>query len=266
MNSTPKLTVITVCLNAADTIERLIQSVLRQSFGDYEFIIVDGASEDGTIECLTKYSNARQIRFVSEKDNGIYDAMNKGLRIARGEWIYFIGSDDVLFHDRVFENVFANDVEALDVVYGNVKFVHSGALYDGPFDHEKISQKNICHQALFVRKRIFDELGGFQTKYKVLADYEFNLRWMSQRLPNKYIEETIALFNEKGLSGTTPDPIFYNEQDRLLLSYNIVSTRSLALLKKENSELLNSRRYKLGDTIISPFVWIKNKVKHAGKP
>lgn len=259
MLSNPKLTVITVCLNAANTIERLMQSVLQQSFADYEFIVIDGGSGDGTIECIKKYLGARRVHFVSEKDEGIYDAMNKGLRMASGEWVYFIGSDDVLFHNRVFETVFGNDVESLDVIYGNVKFVHSGDLYDGAFDHEKISQKNICHQALFFRKRIFDELGNFETKYKISADYEFNLRWMGRKLPAKYIAETIAVFNEKGVSGTVWDQTFYEDFDSLLIQNDIICARAFNALKLRHEGVIKSYRFQAGNLLISPFTWAKNK-------
>jgi glycosyltransferase involved in cell wall biosynthesis len=258
----PKLSIITVCLNAENTIEATIESVLAQTFKNTEYLIVDGTSTDGTLEILRRYQEQNALKFISEADDGIYYAMNKGVQMARGEWIYFIGSDDVFTDEGVLERIFTKVDDKVEVVYGNVQFLHSGVIYDGPFDHEKISQKNICHQALFVKKTVFGKIGLFNTKYMMSADREFNLRWMGAAVLSMYINETIAVFNEQGRSGNIWDQALHYDLDTLLIENNIVSKRSFAALKKMHEKALYSHRYKVGNFLVTPISWLKNKLLH----
>jgi glycosyltransferase involved in cell wall biosynthesis len=266
MGNNPKISIITVSLNAVDVIEQTIKSVLNQTCKpNIEYIVIDGGSTDGTVRLLNKYQQQGELRYISEPDNGIYYAMNKGIPIAKGEWIYFLGSDDVFFDDGVLERIFSGNIDHAEIIYGNVKYLHSGDTYDGPFNHEKISIKNICHQALFVKKVVFEKMGLFNTRYITSADYEFNLRWMGLNLNSKYVEETIVIYNEKGLSGQVLDQLFSNDFDQLLIENNIVSTRSIAKLKKMHLGILNSTRYKAGNFIVTPIVWLKNQLRHSKK-
>jgi len=255
----PKISIITVCLNAVNTIDATIKSVLSQAFKDIEYLVVDGASTDGTVALLEKYQQQNVLKFISEPDAGIYYAMNKGLQLVNGEWIFFLGSDDVFFDDGVLERIFSKDYNNEEIIYGNVKYLHSGVIYDGPFDHEKISTKNICHQALFVRKAVFEKIGLFNTKYKMSADFEFNTRWMGMNLPSLYIDETIVVYNEKGLSGRVWDQVLYFDFDNILIDNNIVSRRSFATLKKRYDGVMNSSTFKIGNFLVFPFSWLKNK-------
>lgn len=113
-----KLTVVTVCYNAVDDIEKTIQSVLGQTYKNFEYIIIDGKSTDGTVELINKY-NEKISSFISEPDGGIYDAMNKGIDLANSEWIFFINAGDVFAADTVLEQIFSNQNYDADVLYGN---------------------------------------------------------------------------------------------------------------------------------------------------
>ena len=257
----PKISIITVCLNAATVIERAINSVLNQTLKDIEYLVIDGASTDGTLEILKRFQQQNVLKFISEPDRGIYYAMNKGLQLVTGEWIYFIGSDDVFFDDGVLERIFSKDYNDEEIIYGNVKFLHSGVIYDGPFNHEKISTKNICHQALFVRKAVFEKVGLFNTKYRMSADFEFNTRWMGMNLPSLYIDETIVVYNEKGLSGQVWDKVLHFDFDNILIDNNIVSRRSFTTLKKRYDGIMNSSTFKVGNFLVFPFSWLKNKFR-----
>ena len=256
----PKISVITICLNAAPVIGAAISSVLDQTYQEIEYIVIDGGSVDGTVELLRHYRQQNKLTYISEPDAGIYDAMNKGIKMATGEWIFFLGSDDVFFDDKVLERIFTGHYAEVEIIYGNVQYLHAGILYDGPFDQEKISVKNICHQALFVKRTVFDKVGVFNTKYKMSADYEFNIRWMGLNLPSLYVEETIVVYNEKGMSGQVWDQVFYYDFDTLLIDNNIISRRSFMALKKKHEGVINSYRYKAGNFLIAPFSWIKNKI------
>jgi glycosyltransferase involved in cell wall biosynthesis len=205
------------------------------------------------------------LSFISERDGGIYEAMNKGIKLATGKWIYFLGSDDVFCDDQVLERIFSTDYKEAEIIYGNVQFLHSGAIYDGPFDQEKISQKNICHQALFVQKCVFERIGLFTTKYPMASDYEFNLRWMGLNIPAQYAPETVAIFNENGLSGQVWDQVFDADFDQLLIENNIVSKRSFLALKKKYVGVLHSTTYKVGNCLVGPFSLLKNKMQFLRK-
>lgn len=260
VDKAPYISIITVCFNSAKFIEEAINSVHEQQYKNREHIVIDGGSTDGTVNILQKFQQQQVLRFVSEPDGGIYEAMNKGIKLATGKWIFFLGSDDVFFDNEVLKRVFSENINDELILYGNVKFLHSGIKYDGPFDHEKISMKNICHQAILFRKDIFTELGFFNVKYKIYADYEFNIRWMGAKTANKYINETLVIYNEIGVSGRIIDEIFLAEFNQILIKNDIVCARSIAALKTENSQLRTSHRYKIGSAIIKPFSWMKNKI------
>ena len=258
----PKITIITVCLNPGKLIEQSVQSVLRQTFKDLQYIIIDGGSKDGTIDLLQKYQDQNALEFISEEDGGIYFAMNKGISNAKGEWIYFLGSDDVFFDDEVLERIFQKPYGQEEILYGNVQYLHSGIIYDGPFNHEKISRQNICHQALFVKRNVFDKIGNFDTRYKICADMEFNIRWMGKKIRSTYINELIVIYNELGLSGQVVDEVFLSEFDDILINNNIVSLRSFNELKRRHERVEQSYSYKVGHLLIAPFRWLKSKFLH----
>lgn len=175
---------------------------------------MDGKSRDGTLAIVARYQD--QLTCVSEPDRGIYDAMNKGIALSTGDWLYFIGSDDVLHHDRVLEEVFTNSENlAYDVLYGNVLFKHSGARYDGKFSSYKLLHKNICHQAVFVRKRVFDQLGTFDIRYVMLADWHFNMKWYHHpNIRHRHVDCLVAVYNEDGLSFNHPDEHFARDWEQ----------------------------------------------------
>lgn len=261
----PKISVITVCLNAIQFIENSICSVLAQRYNNIDYLIIDGGSNDGTIEVLQKYQQQGKLKYISENDDGIYHAMNKGVALASGDWIYFLGSDDVFFDNGVLERIFNESHLDFDIIYGNVRFLYSGTIYDGEFDHEKISFKNICHQALFVRKTVFDRIGFFNTNYSMCADYEFNLRWMGLNMSHKYIPETVALYNEKGLSGQVWDQLFDSNFHQLLIDNNIFCRRAFLALKQKYATVRYSFTFKIGKCLVGPFSWVKNKIRFFNK-
>lgn len=261
-NRLPKISVITVCLNVVNVIDVTINSVFSQTYKNIEYIIIDGGSTDRTVEILDNYQRQNVLKYMSEPDSGIYDAMNKGIKLGTGEWIFFLGSDDIFFDNEVLERIFSKGYDKEEIIYGNVKYLHSGIIYDGPFDHEKISVKNICQQSIFFRKNVFKKMGLFDTRYKIYADHEFNLRWMGAKLPALFINETVVIFNEKGISGQIIDEVFVNEFDQLLIKNNIISFKSFTALKNMHLQLLNSHKYKIGNFIVAPIVWLKSKFIH----
>ena len=197
----PKISIIIVVFNAVKTLETTIDSVLAQTNKNHELIIVDGGSTDGTLDIL-KNKNAQNISWTSEPDKGIYDAMNKGIKKAAGEWIIFLGADDQCYDEQVLQSVFSkSNYENVDFIYGNVKSEAYKGLYDGEFNYEKLLRKNIPHQSIFYRKKIFDKIGTYNLRYKTHADWDFNLRcFENKELKIKYVDTVIAEFGKGGLS------------------------------------------------------------------
>jgi glycosyltransferase involved in cell wall biosynthesis len=194
------VSIITPSFNAANYIESAIESVLNQNYKNWEHIIIDGDSSDNTIEIIRKY---KHIRFISEPDNGIYDAMNKGVKLAKGDWLYFLGSDDQFVNNYVLDNLFKNDVTQYGVVYGNVYW--DKRRFGEVYDKYKIIKRNITHQALFYRKSVFEKHGFYSERYKVWADYEMNLKWIGDpEIKHKYFNIDICNYNTSGYSSNYP--------------------------------------------------------------
>lgn len=200
----PLLSVITVVYNGAATLEQTIRSVAAQTFRDLEHIIVDGGSTDGSVGIIQKYAaeSPIPIRWISERDKGVYDAMNKGIRMAEGEWLYFLGSDDV-FQDAGTVAAFFTDPSFVnyDIVYGDVLSPSFKGPYDGEFNFTKLVSRNLSHQAAFYRKDLFLLHGDYDQRYRMHADWDFNLRcFRDPALRTHYTGVLVATFGEGGIS------------------------------------------------------------------
>jgi glycosyltransferase involved in cell wall biosynthesis len=212
------ISIITVVRNAEQTIENSILSVLSQTYKDYEFIIIDGNSTDNTANIINKYLSRISI-FVSEPDLGIYDAMNKAIIKSNGDWIYFLGSDDVFYNNGVLENIFSNKLyKSYDILYGNVLTKNGKELFDGEFDVLKHFSKSVCQQAIFYRKSVFSK-GLFENKYLTTADYVFNIKHLSKNYDKwLYIPNIICIYNESGSSYKLKDLEYF--RNNFILRFN----------------------------------------------
>lgn len=243
----PKISIIIPTYNSEEFIQTAIESIVIQTYEEYEILIIDGNSSDKTVDSIKKMSQKhQQIRYISEKDKGIYDAMNKGIELAKGEWLYFLGSDDALNDKKVLQKV-ADTLNGFDVVYGNVIRSSTQKEYAGEFTYEKLNQKNICHQALFVHKSVFKTVGKFNLKYKVLADWIHNFAWFSTpKIKHKFIDLVIAKYNDEGFSSNTSDLAFKKDKFLLfLLGARRIFTKSrfLNLCKDEYYRAKSEKRY-----------------------
>jgi glycosyltransferase involved in cell wall biosynthesis len=218
----PIISVITPTYNSAKDIESCILSVAQQSYPNKEHLIIDNLSSDKTLEIIERYAALYpHIRYMSEKDHGIYDAMNKGIKRSCGEWIYFLGSDDRFFDQDVLSDiVLSAEATDPDVMYGNVQWGNEGGTYDGEFSLKKLLEQNICHQAIFFRRELFYRHGEFDTRYPVLADWAFNMQWFgSSSVVHTYLNRTIAIYCAEGVSSQQSDTLFLNERERLMRQY-----------------------------------------------
>lgn len=201
-----KISIVTVVLNREKVIERSIKSVFSQTYHDIEYIVVDGESSDGTLKILNKYKKKIDI-LISEKDRGIYDAMNKGVKLATGDLVYFLNSDDALYDIYVMEKVAEKYKEGgYDYIYGGVicrNIFNSGQdnilLKEISETSIKMGQ-NIPHQSLFVKREVFDEIGVFKSNLKVNADYDFECRLVRASKKGVFIKYLISYYSQDGYS------------------------------------------------------------------
>lgn len=198
-----KISIITVCFNAENTIRDTIESVLAQSYKDFEYLIIDGKSNDNTLKIINEYTNDKRIRLISEKDNGLYDAMNKGVRLSTGDVIATINSDDVLFDNNIFKTVVENFDENTDIIYGDIIYCDESL---NNTVRNYISGENDsdywcpAHPSMYVRRQIYDKLGAYNAEYKICADYDFMVRCNSNGARFKYIKTYFAKMRYGGAS------------------------------------------------------------------
>lgn len=200
----PKVSIITPCLNSEATIRQTIESVLHQTYGNIEYIIIDGKSTDKTLDIVREYIPQFQgrLKYVSEKDKGIYDAMNKGIRQSTGTLIGIIGSDDYYECDAVEKIVAHMTDEPYQVLYGYCRVYHKNRVkYIAKKRHETLPQTMIPHATCFVTRQIYRDFGMFVTAFKVASDYELMLRlYSSKQVTFIQIQEILADFRKGGAS------------------------------------------------------------------
>ena len=215
------ISIVIPAFNAAGKIEHCLLSICSQTFRDFEVLVMDGQSSDDTGAIVErfrkKYSN---IHFFSDRDKGIYDAMNKGIGLARGKWLLFLGADDELYDASVLADVAAElHGQTADVVYGDVLltgdtlFGKKGDRYAGEFTREKIIRQNICHQTVFYRKDVFEKLGMYKLEYPINSDWDINQHALA-RLETSYIPVIVAKFSAGGQSSRIVDRFY--EQDKVI--------------------------------------------------
>ena len=169
-----KVSVVTVCYNAVQTLEKTMLSVLNQTYPDVEYIIIDGGSTDGTVDIIKKYAD-RLAYWVSEPDKGIYDAMNKGIKVATGEWINFMNAGDTFYKVDTLEKVSASfDEQKADIIYGDVNNVlFWGSKISKPFPITGLTKRMVfSHQSSFVKMSLMKEY-EFSLRYRIAGDYNF---------------------------------------------------------------------------------------------
>lgn len=253
----PLLSIIIPTYNSASCVERCLESILLQDFQEFEILIQDGLSTDNTIDIVKRkqFQNLSALIYLwEEKDSGIYDAMNMAIKKAKGEWLLFLGSDDIIFDESVLKKVSAELKKTkYKIVYGSAKINGSAGwamdsdIYDGPFNLGKLLQKNICHQAIFYRREIFTEIGYYNIDYPICADYEFNLRCYA-RYKFKFIETIISSFNGGGTSILNIDENFAKDKEQIIISNfsKVLYRKEFRPFKSIIRKLIFSRNYNKG--------------------
>ena len=207
----PLVSIIIVTFNAGKTLQNCLESIFKQTYKNIELIIIDGLSNDDTIAILK--SNEKKISFwISEKDEGVYDAMNKSLKYAKGDKIFFLGADDMLLPDF---SLIVNDLLDPNIIYfGCSKF--KKRIEGKKFNPYNLCKRNIVHQSILYPKAVFSKY-QYELKYPVLADYYVNIRCFSDgQFTFKFLPYIISVFTPGGLSSRIKDTQFEMDKDQIM--------------------------------------------------
>lgn len=256
----PFFSIIIPTFNSARTLVNCFESICAQEFKDYEIVVVDGISTDNTLSIIKMYADRiEHLNWVSEKDAGVYDAMNTGIKMANGEWLYFLGSDDQLYDVQVLNDVakHLSTKPKCEILYGNAYFLESKIVWHGQFNITRLLQeRNICHQAIFYKAAIFEKLGNYNLSYKICADWDFNIRcFMHTNISIEYVDRIIANYQDgSGVSYNNLDSDFYK-----LIPLHYI--RQLDALNSELKSIKKSKALKLGIILLKPFYFFKSLFK-----
>ena len=207
-----KISIVTAAFNSAATIRDTFDSILSQNFDDYEYIVVDGKSRDETVDIIKEYEPKfnGKMRWISEKDSGLYDAMNKGIRMASGEYVGILNSDDFFADENVLSSI-AETLEnnPVDAIYGDVDYVRPDDLKCVVRHYSSANFKRWkmriglmpAHPTFYARKELFDKIGYYRTDYKISADYELLLRFIFVNgITTYYIPKVFVTMRVGGVS------------------------------------------------------------------
>lgn len=247
-----KVSVITATYNRDATIVRAISSIKSQTYNDIQIVVVDGESQDNTVLVVSPMLDDSDI-LQSEPDLGIYDALNKGLALAAGEVVGFLHSDDLYFNNNVISEVvdaFSDDT--VDVVYGDVCFFSGRNVMKikRRYRSDKLSERNLAwgkmpaHPAIFIRRRVYEKIGYFETDFKIAADYEFLCRVVHYAdLKSVYLPSVLVRMQLGGIStGGFRNSILLNKEVFRAIRKNGIYTNMFMLLSKYPSKILQFLR------------------------
>lgn len=218
--------IVTVCYNSEKTIETTIKSILNQTCQDYEYWIIDGKSTDRTVQIIQQYEPLFQgkLKWISEKDQGIYDAMNKGIEHSSGELIGILNSDDYYESDALEKIANAYYGNQYAVLYGMVRTIRDGKeVMVYLKNHEFLERDMIAHPACFVTKKLYDRFGKYSLEYPYSADYEFMLRIHKE--PEIEFVKIYEIITNFSLDGVSNSVLAYKDTLKLLKQYGLLKRK-----------------------------------------
>lgn len=241
---TPKISIITVCFNSELTIKRTIDSVINQNYNSFEHLIIDGNSIDNTLQIIKsfkaknikEYNNSNsKLKYLSEPDNGISDAFNKGVNLSKGKFLLFLNSDDYLIDNSVLSKFDKYLIDENAIYCGNIfstlesRFIKS-SIKKFYLDHE------ILHPATFIGEGVFEKIGLFDNSFKIAMDFEFFLRARKYNVNFKYYNINISVFTENGISSKEVD--------------NVIKENLRARKNNKSSNFIMNLYYKIGAFLV----------------
>jgi len=253
-----KISIITAVLNRKDEIKQSLESLINQTYKNIEHIIVDGKSTDGTLEILIDYKNSvkdYEVIIVSKEDNGLYEALNRGLKLCTGDIIGVLHAGDLLANENVLETVIKKFRESHDIdgVYGDVVFFNDNDTIVRETKLGEVSIEKIfkgwhpIHTALFLKKEVYDKLGFYREDFDIASDYEYILRIILKgKVRLVYLDEVLVRMKTGGKSGHTPKKLFrkLKEDWQIIREYDLPPCA-----------LITKRLYKIHE-FVKPFIKI----------
>lgn len=241
-----RLSVITINRNNADGLRKTIESVLSQTFTDFEYIVIDGASTDNSVEIITEYAD-KFTYWVSEPDKGIFNAMNKGILKATGEYLLFLNSGDWLADENVISDFF-NAAFVEDVISGNMMLVYeneNNILWESEtpdeFSFETIYKRSLPHQATFIKAKLFDQYGLYNECNKIVSDREFFLKVLIiENVDYSHFDRLISYFDMTGISAQSSLTLIH-ERELETMYLNHIPQRVFNSYEKNWTEMISQR-------------------------
>jgi glycosyltransferase involved in cell wall biosynthesis len=249
-NKKIQISVIIVSLNTKKDFIKTIRSTLKQSFKNKEIIIVDGYSTDGTIDIIKQLQN-KSIKAIIEKDKGIYDAMNKGIKYSNGKWIIFMNSGDIFYNQNVLKNIFLKKINKYDVLYGDTLINNN--FFNYRVKAQKFSKKTVlmpfCHQSTVIKKKLLLKF-NFLLKYKISSDFNFFIKSFLSGFYFCNLNMIISKISSKGISDIERNQV-YNENINIIKANNNKTFLILKLLLYKNVNFFkNLLKFMLPNSLI----------------
>lgn len=216
------LSIITVNYNNAIGLQKTMESVFNQNFSDYNYVVIDGNSSDGSLKIIEKYSD-KLAYWVSEIDNGVYSAMNKGIKVAQGEYILFLNSGDIFYSENSLKILFENI--GADIVYGNILVDSKDKpwvkLYPSILTFDYFLKDTLPHPASLIRRSLFVKVGLYNEQNKIVSDWDFFTNAICLHGSTyKHVDEIISVFNYDGISSRIENQsLIKEEKEKVLLNY-----------------------------------------------
>ena len=214
-----KLSIITVNLNNRDGLRKTIDSVVSQTFKDFEWIVIDGGSTDGSRELIEQYAD-HFAYWVSEPDKGIYNAMNKGIKVAKGEYLQFLNSGDILYSPTIIDDVFSIG-STRDILYGDILIINDDGhtdliTYSDRLSIKQLLNHSICHQSSFIKRELLRK-EPYDENLQIVSDWKFFLRKALEGIKFEHIPLIVSVFDTEGISSTKPT-LLSREREMVLAS------------------------------------------------
>lgn len=267
------LSIITINLNNKTGLQRTFESIITQHFSNLETIIIDGGSNDGSIDIIEKYSSHIN-KWISEKDNGIYDAMNKGIKMASGEYILFLNSGDYLYNEHALSNTFSENPTE-DLLFCNVELKTSNGvqiLHTEKDNFEFLISGYVVHQGVMFKKSLFEKIGFYNTKLTLAADYEFIIKAIFIYKCSTKISDTVLVSYDgiHGLSSVTENKEALKNQRYTALE-SVFDKRIINTIKNKDIKIHELMQYKAlyiglleskSVRLVLKYITLKNKIKY----
>lgn len=236
-----KISIITITYNSASSLQRALDSVQSQTYKDIEHVIIDGASTDGTRKLIEAYAKQhKNVKWVSEKDNGIYDAINKGIRLATGDVIGFLHSDDMFYSvDSIGQIAAAFEQNQADVVYGDLQYMRGNKVVrrwkSNAFNSRALKYGWMPpHPTVYVRREVYQQVGEYDSWFRISADYDMILRIFTAGYNTHYIPEVLVCMETGGASNkNTKARLSKTMEDYIVLKKNHVGAGYLTVACKQ---------------------------------